>query len=166
MKTARFVRWHHSLPFGSEIALSARMSAPSCAGSSRRTKVAFQPSPIHLLNAFTAPLSACHETPVQILPIQTDLSWSPLPLVPLCFVAFPFFFSSQYMLLPFCLFCVNRHLPLLGLETHSLRACLSLGPSSNHVLSLSTANAHTYTHTHITYTHARARAHAHMRKSI
>ena len=33
MKTARFVRWHHSLPtFGSEIALSARMSAPSFAG--------------------------------------------------------------------------------------------------------------------------------------
>ena len=36
MKTARFVRWHHSLPtFGSEIALSARMSAPSFAGSPR-----------------------------------------------------------------------------------------------------------------------------------
>jgi len=32
VKTARFVRWHHSLPtFGSEIALSARMSAPSFA---------------------------------------------------------------------------------------------------------------------------------------
>jgi len=36
IKTARFVRWHHSLPnFGSEIALSARMSAPSFAGSPR-----------------------------------------------------------------------------------------------------------------------------------
>ena len=36
VKTARFVRWHHSLPtFGSEIALSARMSAPSFAGSPR-----------------------------------------------------------------------------------------------------------------------------------
>ena len=35
-QAARFVRWHHSLPtFGSEIALSARMSAPSFAGSPR-----------------------------------------------------------------------------------------------------------------------------------
>ena len=34
VKTARYVRWHHSLPtFGFEIALSARMSAPSFAGS-------------------------------------------------------------------------------------------------------------------------------------
>jgi len=36
VKTARFVCWHHSLPtFRSEIALSARMSAPSFAGSPR-----------------------------------------------------------------------------------------------------------------------------------
>jgi len=36
VKTARFVRWHHSLPtFGSEIALSARISAPSFAASLR-----------------------------------------------------------------------------------------------------------------------------------
>ena len=36
VKTARFVRWHHSLPtFGSEIALSNRMSAHSFAGSPR-----------------------------------------------------------------------------------------------------------------------------------
>jgi len=36
MKTARLVRWHHSLPtFGSEIALSARISAPSFAVSPR-----------------------------------------------------------------------------------------------------------------------------------
>ena len=36
MKTARFVRWHHSLPtFGSETALSARVLAPSFAGSPR-----------------------------------------------------------------------------------------------------------------------------------
>jgi len=35
-KTARFVRWHHSLPtFGSEIALSARRSAPSFPGPPR-----------------------------------------------------------------------------------------------------------------------------------
>jgi len=38
VKTARFVRWHHFLPtFGSEIALSARMSASSFAGSARCT---------------------------------------------------------------------------------------------------------------------------------
>ena len=36
VKTVRFVRWHHSLPtFGSEIALSARTSAASFAGSPR-----------------------------------------------------------------------------------------------------------------------------------
>ena len=36
MKTARLVRWHYSLPtFGSEIALSARISAPSFAVSPR-----------------------------------------------------------------------------------------------------------------------------------
>jgi len=35
VKTARFVRWHHSLPtVGSEIALSARISVPSFAGPS------------------------------------------------------------------------------------------------------------------------------------
>ena len=69
--------------------------------------------------------------------IQADLSWSPLPHVPLCTAAFSFSFSSYYILLPFCLFCLNRHLPLLGPEIHSLRACLSLCPSSKHVLSLS-----------------------------
>jgi len=44
-------------------------------------------------------------------------------------------------LLPFCPFCLNRHLPLLCPETHSLQACLrvSLCPSSNRVLSLSIA---------------------------
>jgi len=63
--------------------------------------------------------------------------WSLLPHVPLCTAAFTFFFSSCYILLPFCLVCLNRHLPLLGPETHSLQACLSLCPSSNRVLSLS-----------------------------
>ena len=56
-----------------------------------------------------------------------------------CTTAFSFFFSSYYILLPFCLFCLNRHLPLLGPETYSLQACLSLCPSSNRVLSLSIA---------------------------
>ena len=59
--------------------------------------------------------------------------------LPLCVVAFSFFFSSYYILLPFCLVCLNCHLPLLGPETHSLQACLSLCPSSNRVLSLSIA---------------------------
>ena len=40
------------------------------------------------------------------------------------------------MLLPFCLFGLNLQLSLLGPKTHSLRACLSLCPSSNCVLSL------------------------------
>jgi len=67
------------------------------------------------------------------------LSWSPLPHVPLCTAAFSFFYSSYYILLPFCVVCLNRHLLLLGRETHSLQACLSLCPSSNRVLSLSIA---------------------------
>jgi len=92
-------------------------------------------------NTATSPLSACHEAAVwvKILPIQADLSWSTLPHVPLCTAAFSFFFSSYYILLPFCLFGLNRHLPLLALETHSLRACLSLNPSNNRVLSLTIA---------------------------
>ena len=57
-------------------------------------------------NTATAPLSVCHEAPVQTLPIQADLSWSPLPLVPLCTTAFSCFFSSYYILLPFCLFAL------------------------------------------------------------
>jgi len=68
-------------------------------------------------NPATAPLSACHEVLVKTLPIQADLSCSPLPLVTfwLCTAAFSF------ILLPFCLFCLNSHLPLLGHDTHSLR---------------------------------------------
>jgi len=168
--------WHHSLPtFGSEIALSARISAPSFAGSPRcaftltkkvavpaailfrsismaaarisasgaPTNVAFPPSTMtgRHTNIATAPLSACHEAPVKTLPIQADLSWSPLPHVPLCTAAFFPPFSSHHILLPFCLFCLSHHLPLLGPKTHTsgLRACLSLCPSSNRVLSLSIA---------------------------
>jgi len=88
-------------------------------------------------NTATAPLSACHEAPVKTLPIH--LSWSPLPHVPVCTAAFSFFFSSCYILHPFCLVFLNRHLPLLGPETHSLQACLSLYPSTKRVLSLSIA---------------------------
>ena len=80
-----------------------------------------------------------HEAPVKTLPIQADLSWSPLPHVALCTAAFSFFFSSYDILLPFCFFGLNRHLPLFGPETHSLQAYLSLCPSSNCVLSLSIA---------------------------
>jgi len=90
-------------------------------------------------NIATAPLSESHEAAVKTLPIQADLSWSPLPLVPLCTDAFSVFFSTYCIKLPFCIFCLNRHLPSLGPETHSLRACLSLCPFSNRVLSLSIA---------------------------
>ena len=90
-------------------------------------------------NTATAPLSACHEAPVKMLPIQADVSLSPLSHVPFCTAAFSFFFSGYYILLPFCLCGLNRHLPLLGPETLSLQACLSLCPSGNRVLSLSIA---------------------------
>ena len=90
-------------------------------------------------NTATAPLLACHEAPEKTLPIQADLSWSPFPHVPICTATFSFSFSSYYILLPFCLDCLNRQLPLLGPETHSLQACLSPCPSSNRVLSLSIA---------------------------
>jgi len=72
-----------------------------------------------------------------MLPIQADLSWSPFPHVQLCTAAFSFFFSSYYILFPFCLFGLNHHLLLIGPDTHSLQACLSLCPSSNRVTSLS-----------------------------
>jgi len=45
-------------------------------------------------NTATAPLLACHEAPENTLPIQADLSWSTLPLVPLCTAAFFFFLLS------------------------------------------------------------------------
>ena len=39
---------------------------------------------------------------------------SPLPsFVPLCTAAFSFFVSSYYILLPFCPFSLNRHLPFI-----------------------------------------------------
>jgi len=41
-------------------------------------------------NTAKALLSACHEAPVKTLPIQADLSWSPLPHVRLCTTAFSF----------------------------------------------------------------------------
>jgi len=93
-------------------------------------------------NTATAPLSACHEAPEKTLPIQADLSWSSLFNVPLCTAAFSFFFSSYYILLPFCLVCLNRHLLLFGPEAHSLQACLSLCPSSKRVLSLWNRTGH------------------------
>ena len=163
--TARFfpredcsIRPHHSLPtLGSEIALSTtgRMlatsfaSSPQCAFTLTKKvavpaailfhSISMAAARIYASGAPTNNLSACHEAPGKMLPIQTDLSWpgSPLPLVPLCTAAFSFFFSSYYNLLPFCPFCLNCHLPVLGPETHSLHPCLSLCPSCNRVLSLS-----------------------------
>jgi len=117
VKTVRFVRWHHSLPtFGSEMALSARMSTPSFAGSPRcaftlTKKVDCLPLPASYgllstmtgchTNTATALLSACHEAQAKMLPIEADLSCSPLPHVPLCTAAFSFFFflySSQVII--------------------------------------------------------------------
>jgi len=128
---------------------SIAIAAARISASGACTNISFPPSPIHSLTAFNnywlshkyskAPLSACHEAPVKMLPIHANLSWSPLPRAPLCTAAFSFFFSSYYILLPFCLVCLNRHLPLLGPDTHSIQACLSLCPSSNRVLSLSIA---------------------------
>jgi len=95
-------------------------------------------------NTATAPLSACHEAQVKTLPIQSNLSWSPLPLVPLSLHCCIFFFLPRVKLLylaPILPFLsepsVVHHLPLCGPETHSLQACLSLCRSSNRVLSLS-----------------------------
>ena len=80
------------------------------------------------------------KAPEKTLPIQADLSWNPLPHVPLCTAAFSFFLLKLSYPAPiFCLFGVIRHLPLLGPETHSLQACLSPCPSSNRVPSLSIA---------------------------
>jgi len=47
-------------------------------------------------NTATAPLSAYHEAPGKTLPIQADLSWSPLPFISLCTAAFSF--SSQVII--------------------------------------------------------------------
>jgi len=115
----------------------------------RISKVAFPPSPIHLFTAFKNDwLSHKYSNGSSIGVTRSAskktansgrfelTSSSSRPTLHCCF---SFFFSSYDILLPFCLFCLNRHLPLLGPETHSLRACLSLCPSSNCVLSLSIA---------------------------
>jgi len=189
--TARFVRWHHPLPtFGSEIASSARMSAPSLAfaGSPRcaftltkkvavpvailsrsismaaakisasgaPANVAFPPSLIHLLTAFnndwlshkysngssisvsrSARKNAANSGRFELEPSSSR------PALHCCFFFFLlkllYIIMSYYILLPFCLVCLNRHRPLLGPESYSLQACLPLCPSSNRVLSLSIA---------------------------
>ena len=90
-------------------------------------------------NTATAPLSACHEVPNKTLPIQADLSWSPLPHVPLCAAAF-FFFLLKLLYPAPILPCLSEPSPaIIGPETHGLQACLPLCPSSNRVLSLSIA---------------------------
>jgi len=47
-------------------------------------------------NTATAPLSACHEVPEKMLPIQADLSWS--PLTQSHFALLLFLFSSQVII--------------------------------------------------------------------
>jgi len=123
------------------------MAAARISASGAPTNVAFPTSPIHLLTAFNndwlshkysnGSSISVSRSASKTLPIQADLSWSPLPHVPLCTAAFFPPFTSYYILLPCCLLCLNCHLPLLGPETYSLQACLSLCPSRNRVLSLS-----------------------------
>jgi len=153
VKTARlgFVRWEHPLPtFGSEIALSARISSPSFASSPRcaftltrnvavhaailfrsismaaarictsgaPTTVAFPPSPIHLLTAFNNDwLSHKYSNGSSISVSRSarknsaNSGWfelEPLPLVPLCTVAFCFFFFSHYHPAPILPFLSKR----------------------------------------------------------
>jgi len=73
----------------------------------------------------SAPISACHEALVKTLPIH----FGPFSSGPIlhCNV----FFSLLN------LYSLNRHLPLLGPQTHRPQACLSLCPSNSRVLSLS-----------------------------
>jgi len=53
-------------------------------------------------NTATAPLSGCHEALVKTLPIQANLSLSPLPLVPVCTAAFSFLkLLHPALILPF-----------------------------------------------------------------
>jgi len=58
-------------------------------------------------------LLLCHKVPEKTLTIQADLRWSPLPHVPPFTTDFSFSFSSYYILLPFCLVCLNCHLPYI-----------------------------------------------------
>ena len=128
---------------------SISMAASRISASGAPTNVAFPPSPIHLLTAFKNDwLSHKYSNSNSISVSRStrknaaNSGWFELessPLVPLCTAVFSCFFSSYYILLPFCLVCLNRHLSLLGPETHSLQACLSLCPSSNCILSLSFA---------------------------
>ena len=69
-------------------------------------------------NTATAPLSACHEAPVKTLPIHADLSWSPLPHVPLLL----FFLCSSQVLIScshFTLFVWTVTCRYLALSSHT-----------------------------------------------
>jgi len=95
-------------------------------------------------NTATAPLSACHEALVKTLPIQADLSWSPLPLVPLWNCCFSLFVLKLLHLAPILPF-VSGPSPAVTWPCHNLLACLFLCPSSICVLFLSIAlNTHPF----------------------
>ena len=107
--------------------------------------VAFPPSPIHLLTAFNNDwLSHKYRNGSSISVSQSASKHAAnlgrFELKPsssrLCTGAFSFF---PPVIISCSHFCLNRHLPLLCPETRSLRACLSLCPSGNRVLSLSIA---------------------------
>jgi len=71
-------------------------------------------------NTATARLSVCHEAPEKIVPIQADLSWSLFLSSHFALLLFVFSSSVIIILLPFCPFCLNGHLPLLGPATQRI----------------------------------------------
>jgi len=91
-------------------------------------------------NIATAPLSESHEAAVKTLPIQADLSWSPLPLVPLCTDAFSvssqlIVSSSHFAFFVWTVTC--RHLALKPIASEHAYLCAH--SVSNRVLYLSIA---------------------------
>ena len=106
------------------------MAAARISASGAPTNVAFPPSPIHQLTAFTNGCLSHKYSNGSSISVSRSASqnaansgqfelesFSSRPTLHCCF---SFFFSSYYILLPFCLCCLNRHLLVLGSETNSL----------------------------------------------
>jgi len=79
-------------------------------------------------NSATAPLSACHEAPEKTLPIQADLSWSPLPHVPLCTAAFFQWLEADFKILTAIWLRAYKNSWNIGRST---AACLLIFPRGN-----------------------------------
>jgi len=115
---------------------SILMAAARIYASGGPTNVTFPPSPIHLLTAFNNDWLSHKYSNVSSISVSRSASTNaansgrfelePSSSRPTLHYCFFFVFSSFYILLPFCLVCLNHRLPLLGPETHSLQACLSL----------------------------------------